>query len=63
MFKKWAFGLTKRYLINKFTTEEYRQQLITYINKKVDLPKLTEKEEKALFTAMIDATIAFLRAL
>ena len=63
MFAKIALKICRGYILRKIDTESFRGSVADSINEKVDLPKLDEKEEKALFLAIVTALIALLKKL
>ena len=63
IFKKLGLKLVKSFLLKKIQDDEFREKLATVINKKVDVPKLTEKQEQKLIKALIDAVCVYINAL
>ena len=53
--KKLALKFTVGFLVKKIQTDEFKEQISNYINKKIDIPKLDEKQEQNLIRAIIDA--------
>jgi len=58
-----ALRFCRGYILRKIDTDEFKDAVAKTVNDKVDLPKLDEKEEKALFLAVITALIALLKRL
>ncbi len=60
--KKFFMRMGLRILKKVLKKKKYRNMFIVYINQKVDIPKLSEAEEKKLFDSLyenlIDALIA-----
>lgn len=63
--KKLLLKLAKKFiikrLIDKLTNE--KSEMVKMINKKVDIPKLTEKQEEKLFSAVLFYVVEALRRL
>lgn len=56
MFKR----MIRRYITRKLLSDNFKWRLIGDINRKVDIPKLTEKQEKELFSAIYNAVVEFI---
>ncbi len=41
----------------KNNRSKYQRKLVSAINSKIDIPRMTEKEEEKLFNAVIDAIV------
>ena len=55
--RKIASFILKKVLNNK---DRLQAEIVDQINKKVDIPRLTEAQEEELISAVIDAIIYFL---
>ena len=58
-----ALRFCRGYILSKIDTDDFKNAVAKTVNDKVDLPKLNESEEKALFLAVITALIALLKKL
>ena len=47
--------LIKKYVIAELENKETKDKVIQIINEKIDIPKLTEKQEQKLFNQIFDA--------
>jgi len=61
-FKMLAFKFGKNYLLQQLHKVEFKRKIVDTVNDKVDIPKLTEKQEVELFNAVYDALIAYVVA-
>ena len=59
MFKIFAKIFLKK-LYKQIQSEKFKNFLIKKVNEKVDIPKLTEEQEKKLITAVYDAIVAII---
>lgn len=50
----------KKQLLKQIEKPEFRNKLISFVNRKVDIPNLTELQEQQLFIAVYDAIKAYL---
>lgn len=55
---KWIARIALRGLKNN--RSKYQRKLVSAINSKIDIPRMTEKEEQKLFNAVIDAIVEIL---
>jgi hypothetical protein len=56
MLLKWLKPFIVSLATKKLQDEEFRNYIITELDKKVDIPKLGSQEERKLITSMVDAT-------
>ena len=63
MIARLALKLCRGYILKRIDTEEFKLAVAKAVNDKVDLPKLNEQEEGALFFAVVTALIALLKKL
>lgn len=58
--KDVLWGLTKNQLRERLKSEGVKLYLVNGINKNVNLPNLTEKEEHEMFSQVVDSIANFL---
>ena len=63
MIARLALKFCRGYILKRIDTEEFKLAVAKAVNDKVDLPKLNEQEEGALFLAVVTALIALLKKL
>ena len=57
--KQWLIAWALGQLIAIITKDE--QAIVAYLNKKVDLPKLSEEQEAKLFTSILKGLKSFIQ--
>jgi len=56
---KLAFKLGKGYFFKQLEKEDFKKKIVQIVNEKVNIPKLNEKQERQLFSAVYDAIKSF----
>lgn len=59
-FKKLAFKMGKKYLLKQLSDKEFKKSMIRYVNSRVDIPELDERQERQLFDAVYTAITIYL---
>jgi hypothetical protein len=53
----------KSYLLKKLEDEEFKKAIAEAINKRVDVPKLSEKTEFRLIRALVEAVVEYIKVI
>ena len=53
MIAKIAAKLAKKLILKLILTDKFKEKLVDEINSRVDIPKMSEKQEARLFRAII----------
>lgn len=63
MIKKFALKIAMKYLMAKLDDDKFKASIVKAVNRKLDIPKLNEKQEEELFGAILKAIVAYIKAL
>jgi len=61
IIKNLLFKLIKKEIRKRLDNDSFKSMIVKAINKKIDIPKLSEAKEEKLFRAVIDAVCEFLK--
>jgi len=55
MIGKLLLRWSKKYVLKQLGSVTFKARIVDLVNKKVDIPRLNEKQEKELFSAVYEA--------
>lgn len=61
MFKRLAFRMARGYILSKLEDPEFKAYIVKFINSKINIPRLNEKQERNLFVAIVNSCCEYFK--